>query len=371
MVNIYLKKVVSMNIKEKHIICLTGLTGSGKTTVKKMFEEAGLQTFYTKDLHEIAFKNKEAPSDKMAGNILFDEKYGFIKNIMDYIQTQSCSSDIILFDSIRSTDELSYIKSLGFKSFTLVKTHTNEKERLTRLINRDNCKVSDIERRDSIDLGADSKYGYNMAEVFNFADYTINMTNKTEEIKQHVSAIIGAIKGGNSMSNNEKDFELEMKFSADKDFSNFLLDNQFTEKKHKHQIDTYYVVDELLEGKRSWVRVREDKENGKSSFDFHKLISEYATDETEIAMPAEDAEKMKSILKGLGHKVKCVVDKERRSFQRNNVEPIIREAVFTFGVELNICLLKKFPVLFCQLTLTLNYRFKNFHLRNSDCGADI
>lgn len=309
-----------MNVLEKNIICLTGLTGSGKTTVKKIFEENGVTTFYTKDLHKIAFKNNNIPEDKMAGEMFFDKKYGFIKNIMEYIKEQNNIGSTILLDSIRSTDELEYIKSLGFKSFTLVKTHTNEKERLKRLIARDSCSVAEIERRDSIDLGIDSKYGYNMAEVFTYADYTIDTTNSLAEVKAQISAIVQSINGVKAMNDDDKDMELEMKFKANQDFSQFLIDNGFLEKKHKHQIDTYYIVDEVIDDTRSWLRFREDKESGKGSLDFHKLISEYATDETEVSILSEDAEKIRSILKSLGHNIKCVVDKDRKAFKRGDVE---------------------------------------------------
>lgn len=307
-----------MNIKEKNIICLTGLTGTGKTTVKKIFEENGVTTFYTKDLHNIAFKTNDIPEDKMAGAMFFKKKYGFIKNIMDYIKEQDIVSSIVLLDSVRSTAELEYIKSLGFKSFTLIKTHTNEKERLKRLIARDNCSVVDIERRDSIDLGIDSKYGYNIAEVFTYADYTINTTNSLAEVKAQVLNIIQSISGVKTM--NDKDMELEIKFKANQDFSQFLIDKGFLEKKHKHQIDTYYIVDEVIDDKRSWLRLREDKESGKVSLDFHKLISEYATDETEVTILSEDSKKIKNIMKNLGHNIKCVVDKDRRAFKYGNVE---------------------------------------------------
>lgn len=50
------------------------------------------------------------------------------------------------------------------------------------------------------------------------------------------------------------------------------------------------------------------------------MISEYATDETEVAVSSEDSEKMKSIMKSLGYNTKCIVDKDRRAFKRGDIE---------------------------------------------------
>ncbi len=182
-----------MEFQEKCLICLTGLSGSGKTTAKKIFESFGVKTFYTKDFHHLM--NQNLYTDKMSGTLFSTEKAGFIKKIIENIRCYSIPNDLILLDSIRSTDELNYLKSLNFKSVTLVKTHTQEKERLQRLISRDNCSLSDIEKRDDIDSGKNPIYGFNIFEVFKFSDYLLDMTKPLSEVYHQISSIIVSVKG--------------------------------------------------------------------------------------------------------------------------------------------------------------------------------
>ena len=120
--------------------------------------------------------------------------------------------------------------------------------------------------------------------------------------------------------NDDHDMELELKFSAKEDYSKFLLDSGFEEQKQKHQVDTYFISDELIENRRTWLRLREDKLNNNCSFDLHRLVCLDVVDETEVKIDTSDSEKIKKIINLLGLKVKCVVEKRRRSFRKDDVE---------------------------------------------------
>ena len=79
--------------------------------------------------------------------------------------------------------------------------------------------------------------------------------------------------------------EIEKKFKASIDFNKvrkILLDQGFTEKGTSHQIDTYFIVNEIINGKEIYLRQRKDVTNNKYSFDFHEIISNLSTLETEI-----------------------------------------------------------------------------------------
>lgn len=124
--------------------------------------------------------------------------------------------------------------------------------------------------------------------------------------------------------------ELELKFVAKRDYSFQLKEMGFAEKKHKHLVDTYYISDQKINGISTWLRIREDKLQNKSSFDLHQLHSEYATQETEVSLLSEDVIKMKKIMEVLGLKSQCVVDKERHTYQKNNME-VVLDRVFDLG----------------------------------------
>lgn len=86
----------------------------------------------------------------------------------------------------------------------------------------------------------------------------------------------------------------------------------------KHQIDHYYIVGETDDdGTRHYFRVREDDHAGEHSIDYHRVLSELETAETELSInSADDA---MEILTLLGHEVKCVVDKDRTEYAKDEV----------------------------------------------------
>lgn len=124
--------------------------------------------------------------------------------------------------------------------------------------------------------------------------------------------------------------ELELKFRAKKDYRSQLDELGFIHKRHKHLIDTYYLSDEKIDEVRTWLRLREDKLQKTCSFDFHQYISQYATEETEIELLPQDAEKLKKIISKLGLSIKCVVDKERHTYVKDNIE-IALDTVMELG----------------------------------------
>src|SRR3989344_1026352 len=114
--------------------------------------------------------------------------------------------------------------------------------------------------------------------------------------------------------------ELEAKYKA-KDFEKVLKKVEslgFKLGKEKHQIDTYFIVDrENEDGTRDYLRVREDLKKNSVSFEFHKVLSDLETDETEISV--ENKEAIVKIMENLGLNVVCVVDKDRKEYNKDNV----------------------------------------------------
>ena len=175
-----------------YLICLTGLTGCGKTTTKNMFSmHIGIKTFYTKELHSIILGKQAKNIHKMDVSTLLPNKNDFIKKIMTHISKTKNDADIIVLDSIRSTDELEYIKTLSeYKSVFLIRVMCNEKIRIERLKKRDLCDEKTIYKRDLRDIGKDGTNMFNMNELFKKANFVINTSGTFKDIKKQIVNIL-------------------------------------------------------------------------------------------------------------------------------------------------------------------------------------
>ena len=177
------------------LLCLTGYTGVGKTTVKNMFGSyPGVKTFYTKDLHKIILGEQAQSIDKMDVSLQFDDKLDFIKKVMSCVDRYKEDAKIIVLDSIRSTDELEYIRTLDqYAGVRLVHVSCDDHLRLKRLQKRDNCDLETIEKRDSRDTGRDNTGLFNMEDLFERKDYTINTSNSLASINKQVYFILQSL----------------------------------------------------------------------------------------------------------------------------------------------------------------------------------
>lgn len=174
------------------LLCLTGYTGVGKTTVKNIFAQyTGVKTFYTKDLHKIILGQQAKKIDKMYISTKFTDKLGFIQRVMDCVDMYREDAKVIVLDSVRSTDELEYIKTLPqYCGVKLIHVTCDNQLRLTRLQKRDNCDLKTIEKRDAIDTGKDNMVLFNMNDLFKRKDYTIVNSNSLEAINEQVCLIL-------------------------------------------------------------------------------------------------------------------------------------------------------------------------------------
>ena len=127
-----------------------------------------------------------------------------------------------------------------------------------------------------------------------------------------------------------------MKFKVDsiETIIEIALELGFKEVKEKHQIDYYYAVNKVSEdGKRSYLRVRNDKLKNSWSIDLHKVISKLATEEIEV----DTTEDIIKIVEYLGGKIQCILNKKRKLFAKDNVKICIDEVKdLGFFVELEL-----------------------------------
>jgi len=97
-----------------------------------------------------------------------------------------------------------------------------------------------------------------------------------------------------------------------------LLSNSFKLDKIKHQIDTYFIINETQkDGTRDYLRVREDKKNNIISLDYHKVLSLLETEEVEVSVG--DKAKVVKIIGLMGRKAQCKVNKQREQYKKNEI----------------------------------------------------
>lgn len=177
------------------LLCLTGYTGVGKTTVKNMFANyPDVKTFYTKDLHKIILGEQASSVDKMDVSLQFDDKLDFIRKVMSCVDRYKEDAKIIVLDSIRSTDELEYIRTLPeYAGVRLIHVSCDDHVRLKRLQKRDNCDLKAIEKRDLRDTGKDNTGLFNVEDLFDRSNYTINTSNSLASINKQVYFILQSL----------------------------------------------------------------------------------------------------------------------------------------------------------------------------------
>ena len=125
--------------------------------------------------------------------------------------------------------------------------------------------------------------------------------------------------------------ELELKYKVNSFPKQKILDQGFQKKSESHQIDNYFIVNKLIEGKRTYLRTREDKNKNTFSFDFHQIISDLATAETEINIcTKEDSVKLNSIVEALGYPIVCAIDKQREVYEKDGIK-IVLDTVKNLG----------------------------------------
>jgi len=317
------------------LICLTGLSGSGKSTVKSIFDRfAGLQSFYTRELTgntEIEHKWQEDVliSDmNQHGNLSSDPNH-FIRTCFDILLKRiKPNTKTVVFDSLRSPHELRFVKTeYHFEEVLLVHVTCNDELRFERLKIRDNVNNEMVKLRDNLDLGK----AHDMQSLFQLADFKIDTSDKLCDTEEKIIQLMNS----SNHKTNKPQIEFEVKYRIDSDTE---IDTEKLGLKSvgsKHQIDTYYVVNEEIEGKRTYIRLREDLLKNKGSFDHHAVIDKYSTEEKEVALTLEDVQKMKGAFMAMGQEIKCVVDKKRTVYKNGEIQLMIDE-VKGLGIFLEI-----------------------------------
>lgn len=113
--------------------------------------------------------------------------------------------------------------------------------------------------------------------------------------------------------------EIEKKFKINnkEELQQRIINEGFEHKKQTHQEDTYYLVNEIRNQKRTYLRIREDIIRKKTRIDYHEVISNIAAEETEVEIV--DVEKAKILLEKMGFKQQCIVNKKRDGYTKGDI----------------------------------------------------
>lgn len=155
-------------MKQK-LICLTGLSGAGKSTALEFFTSKDIATFYTGDIIPAHIDEL----CKIDYGDSFETPQGFIETVISEAMRKNPSEELVVIDSLRSLEELEYVRGLPFHTY-LVALLCGHNVRRQRLQERDGDFFPKVERRDRKDLGLESDSRYNVGVLVTQADYFID-----------------------------------------------------------------------------------------------------------------------------------------------------------------------------------------------------
>ena len=126
-------------MKEKFVIGVTGMPGSGKATVKQMAETMGYSTVVMGDeVREEAKRRNIEPTPENLGKLMLKlrEEEGSEAIAKRCIQKiENVKSNIAIVDGVRSLAEVEEFKN-HFKNFTLIAVHASPQTKFERLFHR-------------------------------------------------------------------------------------------------------------------------------------------------------------------------------------------------------------------------------------------
>lgn len=126
-------------MKEKFLVGVTGMSGSGKATVKQVAETMGYSTVVMGDeVREEAKKRSMEPTPENLGTLMLKlrEQEGATSIAKRCIpKIENAKSGIVIIDGIRSLQEIEEFKK-RFKKFNLIAVHASPRTRFQRLFNR-------------------------------------------------------------------------------------------------------------------------------------------------------------------------------------------------------------------------------------------
>jgi len=165
----------------KLIVCLTGMPGSGKTTIATGLKSKGFEVINMGDaVRTEAQKRNLEPTSQNLGKLMLElrEKNG-AGAIAELIQSQitNSHSDVILIDGVRSNSEIDVFKKIG--TVKILSTHGSTDTRFKFL--QDRGRSDDPKTRDIFDKRDTREISVGISTSIALADESISNNNLTKE----------------------------------------------------------------------------------------------------------------------------------------------------------------------------------------------
>ncbi len=165
----------------KIIVCLTGMPGSGKTTIATGLKSKGFEVITMGDaVRTEAQKRNLEPTSQNLGKLMLElrEKNG-AGAIAELIQSQitNSHSDVIIIDGVRSNSEIDVFKKIGIVK--ILSTHGTTDTRFKFL--QDRGRSDDPKTRDIFDKRDTREISVGISTSIALADESISNNNLTKE----------------------------------------------------------------------------------------------------------------------------------------------------------------------------------------------
>ena len=165
----------------KLIVCLTGMPGSGKTTIATGLKSKGFEVINMGDaVRTEAQKRNLEPTSQNLGKLMLElrEKNG-AGAIAELIQSQitNSHSDVIIIDGVRSNSEIDVFKKIG--TVKILSTHGTTDTRFKFL--KDRGRSDDPKTRDIFDKRDTREISVGISTSIALADESISNNNLTKE----------------------------------------------------------------------------------------------------------------------------------------------------------------------------------------------
>lgn len=188
-------QVTSWEKKQKTIIAIVGLPGSGKSVAADYFLEKGLPVVsFGKVINDYISENNLTHTEDVHKKVRegLRKKYGVEALAIlneEKIKEALKKNLIVVIDGMRSWEEYIYLKKkFADVRIAIITLHADKAVRYKRISNRDHRRHLYGEERDINEL-----IGLNMGPTFAFADFLIHHNDSEEELKDKLEVVYRTI----------------------------------------------------------------------------------------------------------------------------------------------------------------------------------
>jgi len=174
-----------------NLIFFTGLSGAGKSTVSAALRSFGVPSIYTGDVG----KHVLGPdADKFDYGVHFATPEGFISRVLDHVsENEVILGRTVAVDSLRSTEEWLFVKSITSFNAWLVAVVCGWDERIRRLVRRDGANQHRIRQRDERELGQQPGSRFNVGQLVAHANYHVDTSCDADAIDRQLAQILDEV----------------------------------------------------------------------------------------------------------------------------------------------------------------------------------